>query len=147
LANLSVHAFNTGDEPVFGCYVASSLDVAGAHRVDQWSIGTLPPRSEMQHPASVEIASDVAFEDIENRWIVSEMTFTDGNGVGWARTHFGLLIEASDPEWFNRAFLSTVMRSRQLKDMWRPDNAGQRRIRPFGARTTTDSRPWWRRWS
>lgn len=113
------HIVNTSDEPVYTSVVWSAIDYPGAEvTVDEWSVGTLPPHTERTHEATFSVAdrSDIAVSG--ERTLIAELLFTDASGVSWARLHFGLLVERSDPLWADRVDLSTIERSRQLRHIW-----------------------------
>lgn len=125
VASLIIHVVNTSDETVYNCHVSSRLDVPGPGIVDQWPIGTIPPAAQIQRSTSVEIDPKVNVGRIDQtRWI-SELMFTDANGRSWTRTHFGLLVERTDPAWADLVHLPTVQRSRELQERWRQQREAQ----------------------
>jgi hypothetical protein len=93
---------NTSDEPVYNCHVHSILDAPGVDEVDQWAIGSLGPRDGLSRGASFVVSPDFDLDHFEDRQLVAELLFTDANVVSWVRTHFGLLLDRSDPSWTDR---------------------------------------------
>jgi hypothetical protein len=118
VADVRVTVVNTSDQPLYNCFVSSIVDVPGASAVNQWVIGTLPPHAQPDRSAHFDVLPSVDVNDIDNSRLVAEFMFTDSNGVGWVRTHYGQLVESFSEEWTSRMPLSTLERCRQLKQLW-----------------------------
>jgi hypothetical protein len=128
VADVTISVVNTGDQPLYNCWASSILDVAGVTRVDQWQIGTLSPHGREDRPTHFDVDPSIDVNNIDNTQLVAEVMFTDGNAVSWVRTHFGLLLETSDPMWSSRIHLSTLERSKQLRRLWNDEQRRERRI-------------------